>query len=110
MMPRWLLKTSSATLPWQGHETGDPRRLPADCSARLRINHLHLHRLCADVFPDWRGTLSVRSVGRSRGLRHVGVLFPFANPGTNHGALHHARTRAQNRSTEDDPRTISAWI
>ena len=54
-----------------------------------------LHRVRADVFPDRRRALSVRSTGRGGGLRHAGVVFAFANAGSDAGDVSAARPRSR---------------
>ena len=46
-----------------------------------------------DVLPYRRGAVFVRAAGGSRGVRDAGVVLPVANPDSDAGDVHHARTR-----------------
>ena len=53
----------------KGVRAGDHRRRLADRRSRFRVAALHLHRVRADVLPERRRALSVRSAGRKRDVR-----------------------------------------
>ncbi len=57
-----------------------PRRRRADRRSRPRLHPLHLHRLPADVLPQRRLALPLRSAGRSGRLRHARLVRALANP------------------------------
>ena len=42
-------------------------------------------------FLTGRGAVSVRAAGRSRGVRHAGLVLPVANADSDAGDVHHAR-------------------
>ena len=77
---------------------GDPRRRRADRRSGVRLDHLHLHRVRADVLPDRRRALPVRADGRGGGVRDAGVLRAVADAGADDGEVpaegaHAARAR-----------------
>ena len=94
-----------------GKETGagDSGRRGADRCAGAGFNALNLHRVCAHVPVERRGTVPVCADGRGRGVRHAGQLPPFANGGADHGQVPAARARRCAVSTQaGQPQSIHA--
>lgn len=55
--------------------------------ADLRVHAVDLHRVRADVFPDWRRALPVRADGRGGGVRDARLLRVLAHAGTDAGQV-----------------------
>ena len=66
----------------QWFSTARPNR-----NACVRVHAFHLHRLCTHVLVIWRGTVSLRAAGRSRGLRDDGFLFALPNDRSDYGQV-----------------------
>ncbi len=56
-------KCPPANGPGQAAGAGHPGWRAGNCPARFCFHALHLHRLCADVFSNWRGAVPFRSAG-----------------------------------------------
>ena len=85
----------------KGLHDGILRWRGADRAAGARVHAVHLHRVPADVLPDRRGAISVRSAGRSGGVRDAGLVRALANAGSDPGDVsaasvgaHHSRPPA----------------
>ena len=87
--------------PRQGDEAGHSRWRIANCRPRVRFHLIDLHCVCADVLPDRRCQVSVRTVGGSRRLRDAGFLLPVTNSDSDAGDVHHARARASGGQGKD---------
>ena len=53
--------------------------------AGVCLHAVHLHCVCADVFPDRRGAVSVCAAGRGGGVCHAGQLCAFPDAGAHAG-------------------------
>ena len=55
------------------------RRRSPDCRTGLGLYPLYLYRFSSHVSPGRGSALSFRAPGRSRGVRHAGLVRPLAN-------------------------------
>ena len=75
----------------EGHGRSCPRQRVANRDTCLRLHALDLHCVCSDVLAVRRGAIPVCAARRSSGLRHVGLVFPFADHRSDDGQVLIAR-------------------